>query len=326
MNASENRRSVIVGVFVLLGIAILVTGIFVLGGQQNHFARTVTVSTTFKDVAGLKAGNNVWFSGVKVGTVKRIEFKSLEDVEVTLTIEEKSREFIRKDATVSIGTDGFIGNKLIVIEGGSGQAPPIENGDVLTASVGGGLDAMLETLQVNNENFVGITENLGVLLHRLNEGQGTVGAVLNDSVMADNVRSMIHNLNRTAANSALASDALLELTAKLNKEGSLVNDLLTDTVVYANLREAVTQLQGITRTADALMDNLHDATSKLNQNDNAVGLLLNDPATAEQVKRTLENLENSTEKLDQNMEALQHNFLFRGFFRRQAREAEQEQR
>lgn len=324
MKASENRRSVIVGIFVLVGIVILIAGIFVLGGQQNHFARTVTVTATFPDVAGLKAGNNVWFSGVKVGTVKKIEFKSLETVEVQLTIEEKSREFIRKDATAILGTDGFIGNKLILIEGGSGQAPPIEDGDVLTPGASSGLDAMLETLQVNNQNVVGITENLHLLLTRLNEGQGTIGAVLNDSVMAANVQAMLQHLNTTAANSARASQMLVDLTTKLNREGSLVHDLLTDTLVYADLRAAVTELRGITGTAGGLMDNLQAASAQLTQRDNAAGLLLNDSATAEQVKRTLENLESSTEKLDQNMEALQHNFLFRGFFRRQAKEAAQE--
>lgn len=325
MNSVENKRSVIVGAFVLIGLVILITGIFVMGSKQNRFARTVTVSTSFKDVAGLKAGNNVWFSGVKVGTVKEVRFGGLEEVEVVLVIEEKSREFIRKDAAATLGTDGFIGNKLILIEGGSPDVPPVENGDRLASAQGSGIDAMIETMQLSGDNFVDITRELNVLLARLNAGEGTIGAVLTDSSMAANVRGMVQNLNTTAHNSARASEALLSLTQQLNKEGTLVNELLTDTLMYADLRSAVAQLRAITGTAGTLMANLQDATSKLNGDDNAVGLLLNDPATAEQVRRTLDNLESSTEKLDQNMEALQHNFLFRGFFRRQAREAEQEE-
>lgn len=323
MSSTEKRRSVIVGIFVILGLVILVAGIFVLGGQQNHFARTVTVTTSFPNVAGLQKGNNVWFSGVKVGTVKSITFDGLEEVTVVLNIEEKSREYIRKDAVAMLSTDGFIGNKLIMIEGGTPSVPAIENGDRISSATGGGMDGVIETLQVNNKNFVEITEEIKVLMSRLNSGQGTAGMILNDSLMAVQISMMIQNLNATAANTAKASSALNQLTDKLNKEGALVNDLLTDTVVYANLRTAVAQLQGVTQTAGALVTNLQDATGKLNQTDNAVGVLLNDPEMAERIRRTMENLENSTEKLDQNMEALQHNFLFRGFFRRQAnREAD----
>lgn len=321
MSAKENKRSVTVGLFVFIGIAILVAGIFVLGGQQNHFAKTVTVSSSFPDVAGLKAGNNVWFSGVKVGTVKEVKFQGLDEVEVLLTIEEKSREYIRKDAVVKLGSDGFIGNKLILIEGGSAQAPAIEDGDRLKPVSAGGLDAMMETLQVNNENFVGITDELKVLMERVNKGQGTVGAILTDSLMAQHIRQMIFNLNKTTENTALASTALIQLTDKMNKEGALINDLLTDTVVFADLRSVVAQLHGITQSAGDLVQNLEQTTEKLNQDNNAVGVLLNDPEMAERIRNTMKNLETSTQKLDQNMEALQHNFLFRGYFRKQAREA-----
>lgn len=322
MNAAENKRTIIVGIFVLVGIIILIAGILVLGGQQNRFSSTVTVSTVFNDVSGLKSGNNVWFSGVKIGTIKEINFKNLREVEIKMVIEEKSKQYIRKDAIAKIGSEGFIGNKLIVIEGGSSDAPPIEDGDILRSATDGGMEAMLETLQVNNENLVEITRNFGEISGRIARGEGTVGAVLTDSIMAVHVKQMIANLNQTSSNTARASQALAQLTDKLNAEGTLMNDLLTDTVIYGNLQDAVAQLQGITQTASALVTNLNQTTEKLDDRDNAVGVLLNDPEMAESIKQTMQNLEQSSEKLDQNMEALQHNFLFRGFFRRQEREKE----
>src|SRR5690606_6070439 len=119
-----------------------------------------------------------------------------------------------------------------------------------------------------------------------------------------------------------ASQALAQLTTKLSAEGTLINDLLTDTVIYGNLQEAVAQLQGITQTASALVTNLNQTTEKLDDRDNAVGVLMNDPEMAASIRQTMQHLEQSSEKLDQNMEALQHNFLFRGFFRKQQRAAE----
>lgn len=323
MSAQENKRSIIVGLFVLVGVIILVAGIITLGGQQNRFARTVTVTTTFKDVGGLKAGNNVWFSGVKIGTVKSVNFANVEEVEVTLIIEEKSREFIRKDAIAKLSSEGFIGNRLVVIEGGTPSVPAISDGDRLVSGTSSDTEAMMATLQTNNENLVGITENFQILSEQLVKGEGTIGTLLNDRELADQVKQLIANLSQTVANTTQASDELVRLTAQFSKEGTLINDLLTDTVVYGSLQTAVAQLQGITQTATALTTNLSDATAKLNENDNAVGLLLNDSEMAEQIKRTMENLEQSTEKLDQNMEALQHNFLLRGFFRKQAKAEEQ---
>src|SRR5690606_38836431 len=98
MRASVIKRTEIVGLYVLIGIIILVAGILVLCGQQNRISKTVTVTTVFDDVSGLKPGNNVWFSGVKIGTIKDIRFKNLQDVEISMIIEESSREYIRKDA------------------------------------------------------------------------------------------------------------------------------------------------------------------------------------------------------------------------------------
>ena len=326
MSALENKRSIIVGLFVAIGLVILVAGILVLGGQQNRFSKTVMVTTVFDDVSGLKAGNNVWFSGVKVGTIKSIRFKDLQYVEISMAIEESSRQFIRKDAVAEIGSESFIGNKLIVLKGGSNDVPPIEDGDVLKPVTAGGLDAMMATLQVNNENLVEITKNFGELSARLLRGEGTIGTLLNDSALALNVKQMIANLNQTTTNTAKASESLNLLTTKLNQEGTLINDLLTDTVVYGSLQSAVADLQGITQTASALVTNLNNTAGKLDEKDNAVGVLLNDPESAETLRQTLRNLEQSTEKLDQNMEALQHNFLFRGFFKKQRKQAEKEAR
>ncbi len=322
MNKQENKRSVIVGVFVLIGILILMAGIFIMGGQQNRFVSKVNVITVFDNVAGLKNGNSVWFSGVKVGIVKNVRFREDRKVEIVLGIDQRSREYIRKDAVAKLGSDGLIGNKIIVIEGGSSDVEPVDEGDMLQVVKTTDSDAMLETLQLNNENLVGITANLKVLTDRLAKGEGAAGAVLNDSLMGVHIKEMIAGLRQTAVNANRITASLADVTGKLNEKGTLVNDLLTDTAVYASLRSSVAQLQGITQTASALTSNLGEATEKLNRSDNAVGVLLNDPRMAETIRQTMVNLEQSTEKLDQNMEALQHNFLFRGFFRKQAREAE----
>lgn len=319
MNAKDNKRSIIVGLFVFLGMAILIAGILVLGGQQKRFGGIVHVHAIFDNVGGLKKGSNIWFSGVKVGTIREIHFTKNRQVEIVMGIEEKSQEYIRKDAIAQIGSEGIIGNKIIVIQGGSSKVPFIEEGDQLESKEANDTDAMMATLQVNNENLVAITADIKKLSQKVLRGEGTVGAIFTDSLMAENIKLLIRNLNQTALNSRKISENFSRFSEKLNNEGSLVNELLTDTVVFDNLESAVAQLQGITQAAAALTENLNQASSNLNEKDNPAGMFLNDPEMASQLKRTMNNLESSTEKLDENMEALQHNFLLRGFFRKQAK-------
>jgi phospholipid/cholesterol/gamma-HCH transport system substrate-binding protein len=93
--------------------------------------------------------------------------------------------------------------------------------------------------------------------------------------------------------------------------------------VFANLRQSVEQLQRTSASAAEMTANLNETSTKLNDDKNAVGVLLNDQQFATQLKGTMENLETSTDKLDENMEALQHNFLFRGYFKRKAKREQQ---
>lgn len=118
MGTSERKRTLTVGLFVLVGLIILVAGILVLGTQQNKFSKNLVITTFFKDVKGLKVGNNVWFSGVKVGIIKEITFQSIDDVKVVMHIEEKSSEFIREDVNAKLGSDGLIGNAIVSLVGG----------------------------------------------------------------------------------------------------------------------------------------------------------------------------------------------------------------
>jgi phospholipid/cholesterol/gamma-HCH transport system substrate-binding protein len=325
MNASDNKRSIIVGIFVLLGIIIFIAGIFILGGQQRRFQSTLNLVAIFDDVAGLRKGNNVWFSGVKVGTVRAINFHGQSQVEITMRLEEGVQRFIRKDSKVRISSEGLIGNRILVIEGGSPDAPNVEDGDLLVTEASLDTENMMATLQENNENLVSITRDFKELSARLVQGEGTVGALLSDPEVATNFKEVITNLEQVSKNTVRASGALSQFSSTLNTSGGLANQLLTDTLVFHQLKASVEQLQQTTSTAQEITGNLNEASSRLTTTDNGIGVLLNDQQFANQLKSTMENLESGTEKLDQNMEALQHNFLLRGFFRRQAREASRQQ-
>jgi len=313
---NDNKKSVIVGIFVLIGIIIFVAGVLTLGGQQKKFVKSIQLTAVFDDIAGLQTGNNVWFSGVKIGTVRRINFFGDSQVEIVMNVEERVREYIRKDSKATISSDGLIGNKIIVIYGGTTQAPPVENGDRLMSEMPLDTDKMMETLQEHNKNLVVITENLKVLTSKIAQGKGIVGAVMTDSVLAENFKAILNNLERASVNSNRMLVELNKFSSNLNKEGNLVHDLVNDKELYKNLQSSIQGLQATADNAKNLTENLNGVSERLNDKNNAVGMVLNDEEFASRLKHTLIYADSSTMNLNRGLEALEYTWPFRRGFKR----------
>lgn len=320
MENTDKKRGITVGIFIFLGIAIFLLGVFTLGGQKKTFVKTFGLNVVFDDIQGLKAGNNVWFSGVKIGTIKKIQFYGTSQVQVFLSIDESAHQYIHKDAKASISSDGLIGNKIVVIDGGSVKFPFVEDGDQLQVNKSLSTDDIMKTLQVNNRNLVDITADFKVLAKNLVEGKGTVGALLTDEQIAADFKAMVVNLSNTTESANRMAAELNRFSHKLNNEEGFVNKIISDTSMFNKLESSVAEFQRMAKSAALATENLNKASAQLNNNDNALGLLLNDKATAEQLKHVMGNLETSSQKLDENMKALQSNFLFKGYFKKKAKE------
>lgn len=316
---ADNKRAITVGIFLFIGIAIFLLGVFTLGSQKKSFVKSFELSVIFNNIQGLKVGNNIWFSGVKVGTIKKMQFYGTSQVKVFLSVETEAQKYIHKDAKASISSEGLIGNKIVVIDGGSANLPFVEDGDQLGANTELSTDDIMKTFQVNNENLVEITSDFKTLAKQMVEGKGTIGAILSDEQVANNFKAIVKNLETTTSSANQMLVDLAKFTDKLNNKGGLADKMLTDTVVFAKLQNAINELQKTTASAAALTENLNQASAQLTKNDNSVGLLLSDAKTAESIKSMISNLESSSKKLDQDLEALQHNFLLKGFFKKKAK-------
>lgn len=327
MKRATTRRPVVVGIFVFLGLAIFVLTVFTLGGQQKTFNRAVMVRAIFDDVQGLQKGNNVWFSGVKIGTVKKISFYQSSQVEVDLSIEEKAQEYIRQDAKARISSEGFIGSKIIVIYGGTPKAPAVESGDMLAVEKTLGTDEIMSTLQTNNRNLLDITTDIKGITRRLSNGEGSAGKLLMGEALASDLNTVMNTLRRASANTERLTSTVAAYTAQLNKKGSLANALVEDTVLYARLKATAVQLDAVSKTTTGVVADLKQVSTNLNsatQDKNTpVGLLLQDQESAANMKAILKNLNIGSRRLNENLEALQHNFLLRGFFRKRAKQQAQ---
>src|SRR5664279_4290757 len=185
MKSSGNARSIIVGIFVFLGLGIFVVTILTLGSQRKTFEKSITVKSFFDNVNGLQKGNNIWFSGVKVGTIRNVSLKENGKVEVDMAIEEQSVKYISKDAKARLSSDGLIGNKIIEIYGGSPKSQKIEPGDILNNDKLLSTDDMMKTLSKNNDNLFAITNDFKLISGRIADGKGSVGKLLTDETLAN---------------------------------------------------------------------------------------------------------------------------------------------
>jgi phospholipid/cholesterol/gamma-HCH transport system substrate-binding protein len=323
MKSVKTNRPVIVGLFIIIGLVIIIIGVFSLGKQKKTFVKGFTLNTVFDDVSGLQSGNNVWLSGVKVGTVKRLSFLPNSRVLVSMVIQKSLEPIIRKDSRTKISSDGLIGNKIIVIFGGSSSTAEVANGDFLTAQKALSTEDMLVTLQANNKNLLAITGSFRSIGQKIDSGNGALGTLLNNKVMANKIGSSINSLEATMSNfedASFKSKAVLAnlqaFTDKINSKGSSINELATDTTLFKELKSSVTQLSNAAASASQIAANLDSASSALHEKNNAVGVLLNDEETAESIKQTIKNLESSSKKLDEDLEAAQHNFLLKGYFKK----------
>ncbi len=319
MNESPNKRAVIVGIFVLIGLSLVVAVVFFIGGMQKTFESKMRIVSFFDDVNGLKKGNYIWFSGVKIGTINELRFSGLSQVEVILKIDKDIQQHIRKDSKVKISTDGFIGNKILIIYGGSEQSDWVQEGDTLQVEKALSTEDMMKTLQENNENLKAITSDFKIISKSLVAGEGTIGKLLNDNTLYEDISASTKSLQKASDKAQQMIVSLADFSSQLNKKGTLANDLVTDTIIFNSLKYSILQLQQIADTASAFLANVQEVSNNPNS---SIGVLLHDEESGADLKETIKNLESSSKKLNEDLEALQHNFLLRRFFKKKAKEAE----
>ena len=272
-----NKRQIIVGLFIIVGLAILVIGVFSLGGQKKTFVKGFTVNTIFDDVSGLQRGNNVWLSGVKIGSVKKMTFLKNSSVLVSMELQKTLEPMIRKNSRTKISSDGLIGNKIVVIFGGTFGVPQAADGDFLPAQKALSTEDMLVTLQANNKNLLAITSSFKNITQRIDSGNGAIGTLLNNEAIAKKIGASVNSLQATMNNFhdvSFKSKAVLAnleaYTDKLNAQGSFANELVTDTSIFSELKSTIAQLRKVAENASQVTANLDSASSALNKKNNAV--------------------------------------------------------
>ena len=198
METHTDKFKVRLGLFVAGGLVLFVLAIFIIGKQKNLFNPVYKLSSTFYNISGLQVGNNVRFSGINVGTVDNISIINDSTVRVDMSIKKEVKQFIKTDSEVAIGSEGLIGDRLLIITQGSSDAPLAKEGQQLASKEPVETDAIMASLQVTAGNAEIITQQLAEIMVKINSGEGTLGRLIQDTTIAQNLNQTIVNLKQSS--------------------------------------------------------------------------------------------------------------------------------
>jgi phospholipid/cholesterol/gamma-HCH transport system substrate-binding protein len=345
-----DNKNLSIGLFVVGGLTLFGIGMFVIGDRHQAFARHTEYYSEFIDLAGLANGANVRVGGMDAGQVTAIGVPTSPPARfrVKWRIDDKLRGLVRSDSLATIETEGIVGGTFLSIRQGTGQAreaealatipskEPIELADLLGRgnvllndadgmlhTVGGKLNGTLDgvTATVSNVNDIAV---------KLKEGHGTVGMLLSDDAFANTVRQTVTN----------TSSDVQSIVADLKAGRGPAGMLLRDEALAGKIRDSVNNAQQATASlghasqqADALvsdlnsrqipqktaevMDNINDSTRQVHQLIADISKPDQQGMTAGQnIKESLTNANTAASNFADATEALKHNFLTRGFFKK----------
>ncbi|MFD1604725.1 MlaD family protein [Flavobacterium artemisiae] len=182
------------GMFVTIGLLLFIMAVYFIGKQKNLFGSTFHITSQFKTVSGLEVGNNVRFSGINVGTVEQIKLINDSSVVVVLVMKEEVREFIKTDATASIGSDGLMGDKVLTISPGAKSQKVIEDNGKIASIDGIEMNDLMKSVKKSVDNVGIISDELAIFSHSMNNGNGALARLVKDDKMANSVSNTLNNL------------------------------------------------------------------------------------------------------------------------------------
>jgi phospholipid/cholesterol/gamma-HCH transport system substrate-binding protein len=305
---AEPHKFLRLGIFVSIGMILLLIGIFYVGSKQSLFTPTFKVKAYFTNIEGLRKGAPVRMSGINVGAVDEIFLApdTSGKVLVIMNLEKDVQRFIRKNTEAFVETEGLVGNKVVNLQKGTADQPAVEDGGTIIGMNPLGLAAILEEITEILGSTKSMSSDLAGIVSKINSGEGTIGKLLNDDRLYENTNLILLTANRGLEAAVSKYDTLATLVADLGK----------------NINSVVKNADNVMFTMDTLMAHVDGVVKDVRAGKGVVGNLLKDGSDVDvSVKEMLSELVGITKEVrvgagrfSENMEALKRNWLFSSYF------------
>lgn len=288
------------GLFIFLGSALIVLSIFTIGNKESLFVQSISLMSRFNNIEGLKSGAPVRLSGYTIGSVSSIMLAddSAGTVIVTMRIDQELRHFIHLDSEASIQTEGLVGKKIISITPGSADHPVADEGSYIKSKNPMNITQIMEDSESIIAYMKDITKDFAEIVYKVNKGDGSVGKLVNDAELYESTVEMIQSANKDL-------------------------DQISSTLEYiAELAHETIQAAKTTFTEiDTAVVSIKNIVAKIDNGEGLVGEIINDTLSYDSIRVMISGLLSTSESAQQgvssfaeNMEALKHNWLFKGYF------------
>jgi phospholipid/cholesterol/gamma-HCH transport system substrate-binding protein len=296
----RNLEGARLGIFIFIGTVLLVISIFLLGNKEKLFTGTIEIKTYFNQIEGLKPGAPVRLSGYDIGSVSSISLvdEKSGNVEIKMRIDNDLKHFIRLDSQAAIETEGLVGKKIVTISPGSQNIAEINDGGIIKSKSPLNISAIMEQTESTISYLKDLTKDLSEIVAKVNKGEGTIGKIVNDDKLYESAVAITRN----------ADKSLNAVTQRLNSVSDIIINMTTSIKsIITNVDDAITDVRSV--------------VNKINNGEGALGALVSDKKLADSIKTVITNITKTSEdarmatsSLAENMEALKHNWLFKGYF------------
>lgn len=299
-------RPLKLGMLVSVGLLLFVMAVYYLGSKQNLFSSTFTVTSHFSDVKGLVEGNKVRYSGISVGTVSNVEIISDSTILVEMFINEKIREFIRKDSKVEIGREGLMGSKMVIIHPGSPEAGSVEDDAKLQSIKAVDVEEMVQDARKIIDDSRMVSKALLEMSDKINNGDGDLARLINENTITTKL--------------GLAGDELLaftqnakEISGKVNRGEGDFGRLVNDTSITYELTFTLNNLKQMTARADSVTMEMLLFSKELNEGSGVLNRLVYDKEMAQQLDTTVIKAGRGIDEVARTAESIRESWILNLF-------------
>jgi phospholipid/cholesterol/gamma-HCH transport system substrate-binding protein len=309
-----SSRAVGAGAFILLGVVLFTAALFMIGSRRMLFEDRSTLYSEFGRLGQLESGAIVRVAGLDAGEVTEIQIPASPSgkFRVRMEVRDDLRHLIRTDSVATTQTEGLVGAVFVNIAPGTDQAPIVPDEGTIP-----GRDPFLmaDLMQQASDTVAMVNETVESLRGDITKAVQQVALTAEDvHAMLEDVRPDISNIARNGSRISADTQQIIQ---KIRAGEGTIGKLLNDDTLYRRATEIAAEAKTVMENARSVMENVRDvsndargAIADFRSKDGAAQGLMSD------MRVTLSQSREAMGDLADNMEALKHNFLLRGFFNR----------
>jgi phospholipid/cholesterol/gamma-HCH transport system substrate-binding protein len=226
-----------VGVFIVSGLAVLLTTIFMIGSNKSLFQETFMLHSYFDSVVGLNKGAVVSLAGVKVGNLEDVSFDETKNlVKVDFQVDREFLKKIKKDSRIEIRTQGALGDKYLYITPGV-DAETVSSGGEIKSDYGNDILSVLSKRGSESEKLFDVLDDLKKITGSLADGNRLPKITQNLEAVTANLARITGDVNTTSLNRSIVK--IEKIVDKVDRGEGTLGALINDKSVHERIKNMI---------------------------------------------------------------------------------------